>query len=163
MSPKFLELLRLLTREEVDFIIVGGVAAILEGVPITTLDLDVVVDRKPQNLRRLLTALQSIHARYRDPSGRHIEPNLDRLSTFRLNLLLTDLGPLDVLIQIGEGVTYADLLPFAQWKQVGDLQVRVLELARLIELKESADREKDRAMLPVLRRTLELKNGEDPG
>lgn len=161
MSPKFLELLRLLTRERVDFIVVGGVAAILEGVPITTLDLDVVVDRKPENLSRLLAALQSIQARYRDPAGRTIEPSLDKLSNFRLHLLLTELGPLDVLGEIGEDVTYESLLPSTHCKQVGDLQVRVLGLARLIELKESADREKDRAMLPVLRRTFELKSRGD--
>jgi len=41
VRPRFLELLRHLAGHEVDFIVVGGVAAILEGVPITTLDLEV--------------------------------------------------------------------------------------------------------------------------
>ncbi len=41
-----------LSRHDVDFIVIGGVAAILEGVPITTLDLDIVYDRAPENLER---------------------------------------------------------------------------------------------------------------
>ena len=39
------------------------------------------------------------------------------------------------------------------------LRVRVLSLDRVIATKEHAGREKDRAVLPVLRRTLEMKRG----
>jgi hypothetical protein len=45
-------------------------------------------------------------------------------------------------------------------QQVAELQVRSLTLSKLIELKEMADRDKDRAMLPVLRRTLEMRKKE---
>lgn len=41
----------------VDFIVIGEVAAILEGVAITTLDLDVIQDRSPENLERLIAVL----------------------------------------------------------------------------------------------------------
>lgn len=157
MRPRFLELLRLLAHQEIDFIVVGGVAAILEGVPITTLDLYILYDREPQNLKRLLTALQAVHARYRDPAGRHIEPTIERLATLRQNLLQTDLGPLDVLSEIGAHSTYQNLLPYTRVREVADLQIRVLELAQVIETKEQAGRDKDLAMLPVLRRTLELR------
>lgn len=135
---------------------VGGVAAILEGAPITTLDLDVVYDRRPANLERLITALKSISARYRDPAGRHFEPTIERLKTLRLSLLHTELGPLDLLSTIGENDSYDVLLSAAKTREVGDLRVRVLGLAEVIKAKEYADRDKDRATLPVLRRTLEL-------
>lgn len=158
MKPKYLEQLRILVNHQVDFIVVGGVAAILEGAPIATLDLDVVYDRSTENLARLVAALATIHARYRDPAGRHITPTPERLAAFRLSLLLTDLGPLDVLATIGQGETFADLIGFCNTRQIEELSVRVLDLAKLIELKEHANRDKDRAVLPVLRRTLELRD-----
>jgi len=46
-SVKFLGLLRVLLRHGVDFFVVGGVAAQLEGAPILTLDLDVLYDKTP--------------------------------------------------------------------------------------------------------------------
>jgi hypothetical protein len=158
-SVKFLGLLRALLRHGVDFFVVGGVAAQLEGAPILTFDLDVLYDKSPENLARLLAALRELKARYRDPAGRHIEPDAEKLATLRLHLLLTELGPLDVLGSIGNGLTYQDLVGRTIPYQLGESQVRVLELAAVIETKEQANRDKDRATLPVLRQTLAMKRG----
>lgn len=154
--PRYFQLLELLTHHDVDFIVVGGVAAILEGAPITTLDLDVVYDRSPENLQRLLDVLQTVEACYRDPAGRHIVPTLEKLATIRMNLLRTTLGPFDVLASIS-GASYEDLLGSTRSRQVGELRLQVLELAKVIESKELANRDKDKAVLPVLRKTLEIK------
>jgi hypothetical protein len=156
-SVRFLGLLRVLLRHRVDFFVVGGVAAQLEGAPILTLDLDVLYDKAPKNLERLLAALQELKARYRDPAGRHIEPDLGKLATMRTNLLHTELGALDVFGAIGNGLTYQDLAGRTVLYELGETQVRVLELASVIESKEQANRDKDRAVLPILRQTLALK------
>jgi hypothetical protein len=158
-SVRFLGLLRALLRHGVDFFVVGGVAAQLEGAPILTFDLDVLYDKSPENLARLLAALRELKARYRDPAGRHIEPDTEKLAALRLHLLLTELGPLDVLGSIGNGLTYQDLVGRTIQYQLGESQVRVLELAAVIETKEQANRDKDRATLPVLRQTLAMKRG----
>jgi len=157
-SVKFLGLLRVLLRHGVDFIVVGGVAAQLAGAPILTLDLDVLYDKTPENLDRLAAALREINARYRDPAGRHIEPDRNKLDTLRTHLLLTDLGALDVLAAIGGGLNYRDLVGRTISYELAESRVRVLELAAVIETKEQADREKDRAVLPVLRQTLAMKS-----
>lgn len=156
-SVKFLGLLRVLLRHEVEFVVVGGVAAQLEGAPILTFDLDVLYQKSPENLFRLLGALQELKARYRDPAGRHIEPDATKLETLRMHLLLTDLGPLDVLSAIGAGLIYEDLVGRTLWYELKEIRVRVLELAAVIETKEQANRDKDHAALPVLRQTLALK------
>jgi hypothetical protein len=156
-TVRFLGLLRALLRHGVDFFIVGGVAAQLEGAPILTFDLDVLYDKSPENLVRLLAALRELKARYRDPAGRHIEPDAEKLATLRLHLLLTELGALDVLGSIGNGLAYQDLVDRTISYQLGESQVRVLELAAVIETKEQANRDKDRAALPVLRQTLAMK------
>lgn len=157
MKPDFLELFRALDRGGVEYIVVGGVAAILEGAPITTLDLDIVCRRDEANLRRLLELLEQLEARYRDPAGRDVRPSLDRLLANKINLLETNLGPLDVMQSIGPGWQWSDLVDRSHELGVGDLSIRVLELTAIIESKQLANREKDRAMLPVLRRTLEEK------
>jgi hypothetical protein len=155
--PSFLDLLRGLLRHEVAFCVVGGVAAQLAGAPILTLDLDILFAKTPENLRRLLQFLVDIHARYRDPAGRHIEPDLLRLETMKLHLLLTDLGALDLLETIGPGLTYQELLSRTEVYDLDGLDVRVLDLVAVIETKEYANRDKDRAVLPVLRQTLALR------
>lgn len=158
-APKLLELLEVLARHGVDFILVGGVAAILEGAPISTFDLDIMVHPTSEDRDRLLAALQELNARYLDPAGRHILPDRKKLETLRLQRLLTDFGPLDVLESIGDGLRYSDLETETRVYEVGGLSVRVLRLEAIIRSKEQAGREKDLAALPILRRTLRLKNG----
>ncbi len=139
-SAKFLGLLKVLTAHDVDFVIVGGVAGVLAGAPLLTLDLDVVFDPALDNLPRLLAALQELDARYRDPAGRHIVPTLDKLRTLRMNLLTTRLGDLDVLRSIGRDLRYPDLLERCHEYRLSDLHVRAIDLPTLIEAKEIADR-----------------------
>jgi hypothetical protein len=156
-SVKFLGLLRTLLRHGVVFCVVGGVAAQLEGAPVLTLDLDVLYDKGAENLGRLLAALRELKAHYRDPAGRHIEPDMAKLETMRMHLLATDLGALDVMGAIGAGLTYQDLAGRTVQYQLAEARVLVLDLGAVIETKEYANREKDRAVLPVLRQTLAMK------
>jgi hypothetical protein len=155
--PRFLDILQVLTRHEVEFIVVGGVAAILEGAPISTFDLDIVTNPTQDNRERLLSALRALEARYLDPAGRHIVPDDEKLATMRLHQLITIAGPLDVLATIGKDMTYEHLAGRTHERVLGELRVRCLNLDTIIESKEQANRDKDRAALPVLRRTLELK------
>lgn len=153
---KFFEILGALTRHEVDFILVGGLAAIVAGVPIVTVDVDIVPNPSDHNRPRLLDALQEIEAHYLDPAGRHIEPDLEKLGTLRIQRLVTRFGILDVLAKIGHALTYPDLVGRTHWIEVGDMRLRVLDLEMIIRSKEEANREKDRATLPMLRSALRL-------
>lgn len=72
------------------------------------------------------------------------------------HLLATDGGPLDLLGVIGAGRDYDALVSHSRAFQVEQgLQVLVLDLPTLIRTKEEAGREKDRAVLAILRRTLD--------
>ncbi len=158
---EFFKILAALTRHEVDFILVGGLAASLSGVPILTFDVDIVPNPSDENRPRLLVALQEVGAHYLDPAGRHIEPDLEKLATLRIQRLVTRFGILDVLAKIGHALTYPDLVDRTHWIDVGVLRIRVLDLEMIIRSKEEANREKDRATLPLLRRALRL--GRDSG
>jgi len=73
-KPDFLEILLVLTKYQVRFIVVGGVSAVLQGAPYTTFDLDVVHSRDPANVDRLLRALESLEAYYRTSPQRKATP-----------------------------------------------------------------------------------------
>jgi hypothetical protein len=142
----------------VDFILVGGVAAVLEGVAVNTFDLDIVHARNPDNITRLLGALESLEATYRTRPQLAPKPDASHLASPGHQLLMTCFGPLDVLGVIGRSRGYDDLLPHTNELEVGDgLRVRVLNLETLIAVKEEVAGEKDLAVLPMMRRTLEEK------
>jgi len=79
-TPRFRDGLETLARHGVEFVVVGGVAAVLNGAPISTFDLDIVHARAPANLDRLLAALTELDARYRDLTGRVLRPELSALA-----------------------------------------------------------------------------------
>jgi hypothetical protein len=158
-KPRFSsqEILRSLVEHEVEFIVVGAVSATLQGAPISTFDLDIVHHRSPENLTRLLAALQELDAHYREHKTRRLRPKLSHLSSPGHQLLNTVFGPVDVLRTIGEDLSYVDLLPHTFELKSKGMRLGLLTLEKLIELKEAADCDKDKAVLPILRRTLEEK------
>lgn len=156
MPPaRFSEILRLLADNEVEFVVVGMAAGILQGAPVTTVDLDVVHRRSPDNVERLLRVLADLDATYRhDPRG--LRPGESNLTGAGHQLLKTRLGDLDCLGAIDQDRRYEDLLPLTVPMSISEGRtVRVLSLAALIEAKERAGRPKDLAALPVLRATLD--------
>ena len=161
-SPvRFFELLRSLVEGNVAFIVVGGVAAVIEGAPISTFDLDVVYSLDETNINRLAGVLEDLSAVYVDPGGRTIRPTADRLCAGGHHLLRTCYGRLDVMGSIGDALAYRDLLPRSQPRTVRGLEVMILGLDALIATKEAADRPKDRAVLDLLRETLAERQRDD--
>jgi hypothetical protein len=63
-------LIEVLLDEKVEFVLVGALAAVAQGAPVTTHDVDIVHARTPENLDRLMTALGKLGARCR---GRAVE------------------------------------------------------------------------------------------
>lgn len=139
----------------VEFIVVGGVAAVLNGAPIATYDVDVVYSRKAENIDALLRVLGRIDAVFRAQPERRLRPAASHLAAGGHLNLLTLYGPLDLLGTIGRSLGHEELLSHSAEFDLGEgLRVRVLDLETLIEVKEQLGGEKDVAVLPVLRRTL---------
>jgi len=152
---RLIALLRALTEAGVDFIVVGGVAAVLEGAPINTFDVDVVHSRDAANVSRLLHVLDSLDTVFRIQPERCLRPTANHLEGPGHLNLITRYGPLYILGTIGQGLSFNDLMPRSSKMDVGGgVEVRVLNLETLITLKEELAGEKDRAVLPILRRAL---------
>jgi len=108
---KLIATLRALHDGDVDFILVGGLAAVLNGAPVDTFDVDVAHSRDPANIDRLLPVLEELDAIFRMQPERRLKPNASHLaSTGHLNLI-TRYGPLDLLKTIGRALGYQELFP----------------------------------------------------
>jgi len=153
MKPSFREILELLNRHEVEYIVVGGVAAVLRGAPVTTFDLDALIRITEENVRRISDALEELDARYREHQS-VVKPTREDILAGGHLLLLTWAGPLDLLGFIGDKLRYEDLFESSSEVPMTVGSMRVLELEELIRQKKLADRPKDRAMLELLEEAL---------
>lgn len=145
-----------LIEGNVEFIVVGGAAAVLSGVPIVTKDLDIVHRRTPDNIEKLMTVLGKLEAHFRpDFAKRKLSPRASDLAGHGHINLDTLLGPLDVLCEVSGQRGFEELLPHTTEVSDFDLNLRVLDLPMLIKVKAEANRPKDRLALPILMATLE--------
>ena len=64
-APDLSALIKGLSEAGIEYVIVGGLAAVAQGAPVTTFDLDIVHRQTEENIRKLLTFLKSIGARLR--------------------------------------------------------------------------------------------------
>lgn len=154
--PDLKALVRALAERGIEFVVIGGVRAAMQGVPATTYDLDIVLDPNSANLDRAHALLTELETCFREhlPSRRLVLER-DHLDASGAKLLMTRLGPLDILSQLSTQWRFADLTSRVRTVKLSEnLQVRVLDLAALIEVKERIGREKDQAVLPLYRRTL---------
>ena len=146
-----------LLSHDIDFVLVGGLAAVVQGAPVVTFDVDVVHGRSPENIDRLMALLSELDAHYRGQGDRRLPPDPAALAGEVHQLLQTRLGPLDLLGAIGDGQDFGALLPHTLELPFRGKTARVLSLARIIELKGASTHPKDRQALPILEETLERK------
>ena len=153
-----------LTDAGVEFIVVGGAAAVLQNAPVVTEDVDIVHRRTDDNIARLSGVLDRLDAYFRgDPARRKLRP---RASDFAGNghiLLQTELGKLDCLCEISGQRGYEELLDHTVQVGDGSLTFRLLDLPMLIRVKAEANRPKDRLVLPILLATLEERKKRSQG
>jgi hypothetical protein len=156
-------LLQALERHGVRFVLIGGFAAVIHGSPYITTDLDVVPDIAAGNLARLSDALRDLHARVwtaGEPAGLAFEHDAESLARADTWTLVTDHGRLDVVLRPSGTSGFDDLARDAVHLTILGTDVDVASLADVVRSKEAAGREKDRVVLPVLRRILDSGDAE---
>jgi hypothetical protein len=145
---------RALNDHGVDYVVVGGFAAILHGSALPTADVDVVPSRSDDNLDRLGAALKDLGAAIRTADGPVAAP-LD--GPFLRNLplmvnLTTRHGDLDVAFEpAGPRHGYGEWDAEASDVEIAEgLTIRVASLDAVIDSKRAAGRPKDERALPHL-------------
>jgi hypothetical protein len=145
-------LLARLIAEKVEFVVVGGVAAVARGSCRATFDLDVAVRLSQENLSRLHAAVADLHPRHRMHPDRppwDLQP--DDASRFRNIYLTTDLGTLDCLGDVAGLGEYTAVLDWSDDIESGSGVVRMLTLDGLIRAKQVLTQPKDREHLAELK------------
>jgi hypothetical protein len=150
-------LLERLSATDIEFILVGGLAAVAQGAPIATFDVDIVHLRTEANVDRLIEFLGSLGAHYRGRSGPPLPPHRAALLDPGHSLFTTDLGPFDVLGAIEEGKTFEDLLADSVAIDFNGRPLRVLSLETIVRLKRGSTLSKDKLRMPILEEMLRRK------
>lgn len=141
------------------YVVIGGIAAVAQGYPLTTHDLDVTPARDPHNMEHLAEALRALGVRLRVAHGEAVVFPVDArfLGQGASWTLETADGVAFDLVFAPAGTTgYPDLVQDAVVLDLGDgLEVAVASLRDLIRMKQASGRPKDLAQIPALVATLE--------
>lgn len=145
-------LLRSLVAHEVEFCVIGAVAAWLQGSPAVTIDLDVMPRRELDNAERLAAALNALEAR---PHGQDTRTDLEGADFlgWKTQRFDTKAGPLDVVPRAAAIGGFEDVATIEL--ALGEISVRVITIDEVIASKEKLGRPKDTAALPALYATRE--------
>lgn len=143
-----------LNEHGVKYVVIGGLAALLQGVPLErTADIDVTPSADSENRRRLAAALRDLKARLRAPGlYEPMEISLDErtFTGMRTMTFVTEFGPFDVCF-IPDGTTgYDDLVRDARVVERGGVRIPVASVKDIIRSKRATGREKDAEHLMVL-------------
>ncbi len=142
------ELTDIITRllaGRVDFVVVGGLAAVTHGSPVMTHDIDICCDFSVDNLLRVQDALTGINPVHRMTPNRIPLSLTSEFCQGLKNLYLdTDLGQLDCLSQICGLGNYREVVGLSEAIEVDGYSCNVLGIAALIKSKEAMGRDKDR-------------------
>jgi len=154
-------LLKGLSKARVEFILVGGIAAVVQGAPITTFDLDIVHRQTPENIQKMIKFLASVEAIQRRPDDKVIKPDVRDLKGKGHLLLTTCFGALDILGVIEEGLGYDELLHSTVEIKFKGHKVHVLNLETMVALKRATAIPEEQYRLQIYEETLRMKNEND--
>jgi predicted nucleotidyltransferase len=148
-EPLLDQVASLLSKHRLDVVLIGNAAAALQGSPVSTVDLDFMFRKTARNLtkiRRLADDLDAVVMRPYYPASQLYRVTRDR-----------DGLQLDFMAKVDGIRKYESLRARATSVRFGSNELRVAALEDIIRSKVVANRPQDRAVLPVLRRTLREK------
>lgn len=144
------KILEELARHDVDFVLVGGMAAQTHGNTRMTNDVDLVPQPEPQNLERLADALRSLDARVLNPGHEELEVDAAMLPRATIWQFATPHGDIDVLHDAPGAVPYDELRERALVIALDEIRIAVAGRDDLIRMKLARDRPVDRADIAAL-------------
>ena len=150
-------LIRVLAKHEVRYVLIGALAARLQGFPRVTADADITPARDNDNLERLAGALRELDARVFTesvPAGLSFDFTAKALARSETWNLVTSAGRLDLAFMPSGTDGYPDLAPGAIAYEVFGVTLHAASLEDIIRSKEASDRPQDRQDVAVIREML---------
>jgi hypothetical protein len=155
------QMLKVLARHRVKFVLIGALAARLHGFPRFTADADITPASDKSNLERLASALKELEARvYTEsvPAGLPFDCSAAALGRARMWNLVTKAGRLDIAFAPAGFAGYDDLAEDAEKFEAFGVRFLVASLDDIIRSKESTGRSKDEDDVALLRDLKRLHN-----
>lgn len=146
MEPSFEKFLVHLIDNEVNFLVVGGLAVTLNGYVRLTEDVDILVDLDPSNLARLIESL----SRFGDGYGGEMELSDFEATPGAIRLIEESEQCQVDIFTVMAGKLYPELAVAAEESIVGGKTFRYASMSQLIEFKTNSVREKDRLDVSAL-------------
>ena len=139
------ELLRTLLENEVDFVLIGGFAAVVHGATLVTQDLDICAAITEDQVNKLRKALKDLHPRHRmNPNAKHSFLEYPKIIKGTNNIYLeTDLGILDILSQTEPAGSFDEIKNRSLEISLYGYKCRVISIEDLIQIKKEMKRPKD--------------------
>ena len=143
-------ILRALAEHGVEYVLIGGLAVQTHGHVRTTNDADMIPAPTPANLERLAAALHSLDARVLNPGEEETAIDAKMLPRATIWQFATRDGGIDVMREVPGGRAYGELLDRALHVQLGEIDVPVVDLDDLIQMKLARGRPVDLADVAAL-------------
>jgi hypothetical protein len=143
-------ILRVLEESEVGYVLIGGLAVQTHGHVRTTNDADLIPAPDPTNLERLATALRTLEARVLNPGQETASVDAEMFSRATIWQFATPNGGIDVMHEVPGGRSFAELRKRALRVMLGDIEVPVVGLDDLIQMKLARGRPVDLADVAAL-------------
>lgn len=168
MAVFYEEVLRGLQDAGVDYVVVGGTAVVLHGVPRTTADLDIVPDLYHENINRLVAVLASLGYRPRapvDPNGL-VDPSVRRVWHDEKGMQAFSFWnpdrPLDAVdILFASPLDYSTLAARASPIEVAELRLLIASVEDLVTMKQNTGRPQDESDIDALERLRRYEDEDD--
>jgi hypothetical protein len=150
-SLKLRQLVEVLDRHAVDFIVIGGIAGIIHGSAHPTYDFDVLYARDKKNLERMADALRELHVTLANaPADLPFQIDSRTLAAGSNFTFESDLGRFDILGHADGMRDYETMRAKAVTEELWGTPVRAASIDDLIRMKKAAGRPKDRDMAEEL-------------
>lgn len=160
----FERIIEILNARRVAYVVIGGLAALLQGVALPrTADLDVTPASDITNKKRLARALRHMDAKLRVPGlDEPIEIPLDErtFSGMVTMTFVTRFGPFDVCFMPDGTTGFEDLQRHSRVIERFGVPIPVSSLSDIVRSKRAAGREKDASHLTILLEFIEKNEGE---
>jgi len=139
------DLLKTLLENKIDFVLIGGYAAVIHGSTLVTQDLDICTAITEEQLTKLRIALKDLNPCHRmNPNAKHSFLNYPKDSKGFNNIYLeTDLGILDILSQTQPAGGFEEIKSRAVEVSLYGYKCKVISIDDLILVKEAMKRPKD--------------------
>jgi hypothetical protein len=150
-QPDFETVVRRLNEHGVEFVLIGGIAAVAHGASLLTFDVDVCCPFHAENLFKLQRSLADVHPVHRmTPQKLPLEITPQNVGTLRNLYLNTDIGTIDCLSEVTALGDYAAVLAQSVEVELSSGRCRVLSIEGLIRAKQAVNRTQDKIVIAQL-------------